>query len=191
MFTRADDTAEATVPARPPRPGPRGLAGAALAAGLAAVLMPGPASAQPDDTSSGTTEATIEVQTAIALTGLTSGFTLTGVPGATVTGLSVVTFTVETNNFAGYAITVQSRTAALEPGTVANPDSIPIGALSVRETGATTFTPLSSTTTVTVHTQAVRSDEGGDDLSNDYQVVIPFVNEDTYATTLDYVAATL
>lgn len=159
--------------------------------GFAAILVAGPASAQPGETDEGSTTANVEVETAIALTGLTASFTLTGVPGATVTGLSAVTFTVETNNLAGYVVTVQSTTATLAPGVVTNLDSIPIGALSVRETGETIFSPLSSTSTVPVHSQAVRSAEGGDALSNDYQVVIPFVNEDTYTATIDYIATTL
>jgi hypothetical protein len=140
----------------------------------------------------GSTDASVEVAAAITLTGLPAGFTLAGSPGATVsTGVTPVTFNVETNNIGGYAVTVQGATATLVGGVVTNTDSIPIGALSVRETGQTTYTPLSSTVAVPVHSQTDRSAEGGDDLSNDYQVVIPFVSSDTYTATLDYVATTL
>jgi hypothetical protein len=41
------------------------------------------------------------------------------------------------------------------------------------------------------HSQSTRSANGGDDLSNDYQLRVPVVNEDTYSATLDYVATTL
>ena len=168
----------------------RGFLGAATVAALAGV-MSGTAAAVPGETDVGTTTANVGVDTAIALTGLTPDFTLSGVPGATVTGLGAVVLTVETNNLAGYAVTVQSQTLTMTAGALGNDDSVPIGALSVRETGTTTYTPLSSTETVTVHTQATRSEEDGDSLSNDYQVVIPFVNEDTYSATLDYIATTL
>jgi len=163
---------------------------AALAVALG-VAMGGTASAEPGQTDDGTTDAQVEVLSSISLTGLTEDFTLTGLPGATVTELSVVTFTVETNNIGGYAVTVQSQTPTLVAGIVTNLDSIPIGALSVRETGTTPFTALRSTAVAVVHNQTVRSDEGGDDLSNDYEVVVPFVNQDVYSATLDYIATTL
>jgi hypothetical protein len=92
----------------------------------------------------------------------------------------------------GYAVTVQSRSATMV-GTGTNADSIPIGALSARDTGGT-YAPVAGPAAADgtpVHTQATRSAEGGDDLSTDFQVVIPFVNSDTYTATLDYVAATL
>jgi len=41
------------------------------------------------------------VTSAIALSGLTSSFTLTGLPGAIETGPAAVTFNVATNNRAG------------------------------------------------------------------------------------------
>jgi hypothetical protein len=141
----------------------------------------------------GSTDGSVEVTAAITLTGLPAGFTLAGIPGATVsTGATPVTFNVETNNIGGYAVTVQGAAATLTGVVVGNTDSIPIGALSVRETTIETiYTPLSSTVAVPVHSQTDRSAEGGDDLSNDYQVVIPFVSSDTYTVTLDYVATTL
>jgi hypothetical protein len=168
----------------------RGLVGVVVAS-CALACMGLPAIAAPGDTSTGSTTANVDVTTAIALTGLTSAFTLTGLPGATVTASGAVTMTVTTNNLAGYAVTVESAAPVLAATAGSNPDSIPITALGVRETGGTTFTALSSTGTDTVHSQGTRSAEIGDTVSNDYQVVIPFVNEDTYTTTLNYIATTL
>lgn len=165
----------------------RGAASAAAVAALA-VVMSGTASAQPveDDT-----VGNVEVSSSIALTFLSEDFWLTGVPGATVLGDGAVSFNVQTNNLAGYSVTVQSETATMTPAAVGNTDAIPISALSVRDGDATVFTPVSSTAPTTVHTQATRSADGGDALVNDYQVVIPFVNADTYSATLNYIAATL
>jgi hypothetical protein len=163
----------------------RGAVGAAAVAALA-VGLAGTASAATD---TDTVDANVAVGSAITLTGLTPSFLLSGLPGATVAGVGAVTFNVETNNRAGYSVTVESAAATLA-GTGTNGDSIPIGALSVRETGAGAYTPLSNTAPVTVHNQTVRSAEAGDGLSNDYQVVIPFVNTDTYTATLNYVATT-
>jgi hypothetical protein len=164
----------------------RGAIGAAAVATLA-VGLAGTASAATDD---GTVDANVAVGSAITLTGLTPSFLLTGLPGATVPGLGAVTFNVATNNLAGYSVTVQSA-AGILAGTGANTETIPIGALSVRETGTGTYTPLSDAAAVTVHTQGAQSTAAGNSLSNDYQVVIPFVNPDTYSATLNYVATTL
>ncbi len=142
-------------------------------------------------TSGGSTTGNVDVNTSIALNGLTPSFTLTGIPGATVTGLGAVTMNVQTNNLAGYAVTVESSTPTLLPTAVGNADSIPISALSVEESEFGSFTPVSDTQTVTVHAQDSRSAEAGDNLFNDYQVVIPFVNEDTYSATLNYIATAL
>jgi hypothetical protein len=168
----------------------RGLVGAVAVTALASAVT-SPVGAAPGDTAPGTTNGHVEVASAISLTGLTPDFTLSGLPGATVTGLGAVTFTVQTNNLAGYAVTVQSQTATLVAGAAGNTDSIPIGALSVSEGGAAAYAPLSNTSAVTVHSQTGRSAEGGDELVNDYQAVIPFVNEDTYSVVLNYIATTL
>ncbi len=164
-----------------------GLLGAAVA-GCALTGMSGMANAAE---SSDSTSANVEVTTAIALTGLTPSFTLTGVPGATVTGAGAVTMNVLTNNLAGYAVTVESATPTLVAAAGANLDSIPIAALTVKESSAATYDALSNTVTRTVHSQATRSAEAGDTVSNDFQVVIPFVNQDTYTATLNYIATTL
>lgn len=157
---------------------------AALTVGLA-----GTASAQ--TTPPQGVDGNVEVSSSIALTGLTSAFTLAGLANSTVSENGEVVFNVETNNLAGYAVTVQAAAATLVADTAGNTDSIPIGELSVRETGTTPFTPLSNLTPVTVHSQDERSAPGGDNLSNDYSVDIPFVNEDNYDVTINYVAAAL
>jgi hypothetical protein len=183
----------------PPDPGGRAAHGrigrlglcCALGAVIAVGCLAGPASATPGDTSGGTTTADVVVGSAIALTGLTPSFTLTGLPGSTVSTSPSVSFNVQTNNFGGYAVTVQSEAPTLTPAIGTNPDSIPIEDLSVRESGTDTFTPLSDLTTVTVHTQATRSAQDGDSLANDYQVAVPFVNQDSYHAVLNYIATAL
>jgi large repetitive protein len=125
---------------------------------------------------------------AIALTGLTSGFTLSGTPGATVRQRAAVTMTVTTNSPTGYTVTVQAGAPDLVPQTPGNPDLIPIAALRVRESGTTAYAPLSAP--VRVHTQQSASSPAGDAISNDYTMTIPFVRSDTYTATLTYIAAT-
>lgn len=137
------------------------------------------------------TVANVQVSGAIALTGLTPSFTLVGLPGATAASVGAVNFTVTTNNLAGYAVTVQAAAPTLAATNPGNTDSIPIGALGVRETGQSLYTALSDTSPVTVRNQPTRSAEAGDVISNDYSVTVPFVNEDTYTVTLDYIATTL
>jgi len=178
---------ESKSPARLIRNSLIGAAAAALCLGALAA----PASADPL-TSGQSTTAHVGVTAGITMTGLTPSFTLTGTPGSTQTGVGAVTFNVETNNVAGYAVTVQSTAATMLPAdTGANMDSIPIAALTVRETGGSTFDGLSSTAALQVHTQAERSANGGDSLSNDFRLRIPVVNADTYSATLNYVASTL
>ncbi len=167
--------------------------GAAVGIASLAMLALGtvPASADTGQTSDGSTTANVEVGSAIKLTGLTSSFTLTGLPGETTTdGGGAVTYNVETNNQAGYAVTVKSDSSTMDPANGGG-DTIPIADLTIRESGTTPYTPLSSTGTVTVHSQDTRSAEEGDSLSNDFQMDVPFVNADTYSATLNYVATTL
>lgn len=171
----------------------RGLIGASAIAALA-IGMAGTASAQPVSDGD-STNAHVEVSSSIVLSALTQDFTLTGIPGSTPEKLAAVTYNVETNNNAGYAVTVQSQNA-LMAGTNGNTDSIAIGALSVKESAgavnATNATYKAVTTGAQqVHTQSTKSTTGGDTLSNDYKVAIPFVNSDVYTATLDYVATTL
>lgn len=136
------------------------------------------------------TTANAAVASSITLSGLTSAFTLSGAPGATPSTNSAVTMTVTTNNRTGYNVTVQSAAATMAATTTGNTDSIPIANLKARETGQPTFTALSSVTANTVHNQATKSAAAGDTVNNDYQVVIPFVNSDTYTATLNYTAST-
>jgi hypothetical protein len=168
----------------------RGAVGAAVA--VLAVGMAGTANA--DATPPQGVDGNVEVGASIVLSGLTPAFTLSGIPGATVAGLDAVAYNVATNNLAGYAVTVQSTSATMD-GTAPNTDSIPIEALGARD-GAGTAAYLAvagpaATAGTTVHTQATRSAAGGDPLTTDFQVVIPFVNSDTYDATINYVAATL
>lgn len=165
--------------------------GVATLAGTVAALAV-PASADTGPTSVDSTVANVQVGSAITLIGLTPSFTLIGDPGQTVsTGASPVTMTVTTNNTQGYTVTVQPATPTLEPNITGNTDSIPIARLRVRESGTTTYTPLSFSTPVVVHSQTGPSAEAGDQLSNDYSITIPFVAQDTYSATLNYIAATL
>ncbi len=163
------------------------LAAAAALAGSTAI----PAVAAPGDTSDDTTVANVGVTSAIVLTALTPSFTLNGLPGAIVTGLNAVSFNVETNNIGGYAVTVQAEDDVLASTAQGNTDEIPIAALRVRESGGGAYTSVTDAAPLTVHSQATRSASGGDNLSNDYQVSIPFVADDTYSVTLDYVATAL
>ena len=181
------------------------LRGAVVAAAAAAFVagIGSSAFAAPIATPVGPTIANVGVTAGITMTGLTPSFTLTGTPGATVSQAGAVIFNVETNNVAGYAVTVHSESPNLVGtgvlvGGVANADVIPITALTVKDSTAATYVPLGTTTagvptagTVTVHTQAGRSANGGDALSSDYSLRIPVVNVDTYSATLDYVATTL
>ena len=165
---------------------------AAAGVRVIAALTAGTATAAQADTSADTSVANVAVTNAILLSGLTPAFTLTGIPGAVVTGAAAVAMTVSTNNLAGYAVTVQAAGPALVPAVPAtNPDSIPIGNLGVREGPTGAFTALSNTNPVTVHSQGTRSALGGDALTNDYQVLIPFVNTGTYSVTLNYIATEL
>jgi hypothetical protein len=162
-----------------------GWAAAAIVIGLASAAQPS------TDNNDGTTGAVVEVTSAITLTGLNGDFSLTGMPGATVSDRAAVRMNVETNNVAGYLVTVQSQTPTMRPATSGNTDTIPIGALAVRGSGTDFLTPLSATDPVTVHNEPDPSAAGGDDLTDDYQAVIPFVSNDVYTATLDYVATTL
>ena len=66
-------------------------------------------------------------------------------------------------------------------------DTIPVERLSVRGEDDTPFQPLDPTRPVTVHSQDRSSSPGGDAVSNDYQVEIPFTASGEYQTELEYV----
>jgi hypothetical protein len=148
-------------------------------------------------TSPGSTIANVDVTGAIVLSNLSPSFTLTGIPGQQPADVPAVTMDVFSNNTAGYTVTVQPETADLA-GTGGNTNVIPFADLSVRESAADSvpagdYTPLDSTTSVTVYTQASRSAAlPGDELSNDYEfnTPIPDVTSDIYSGTIDYLATT-
>jgi hypothetical protein len=167
------------------------VATAALAcAGGAALLIGSGAGVATAATSNGTTTANAVVSSSITLSGLTNAFTLTGAPGVTATTTTPVTMNVKTNQLTGYTVTVQANAAIMTGATTGNTDTIPVSALTVRETGSTPYLPLSSTVPVLVHTSATKSATNGDTINNDYAMTVPFVNADTYSVALTYVAAT-
>ena len=180
------------------RPGRRRgpLLAAAAALGIAAAGLMSAASASaavaadPLPSSSGTTTANVNVTSDIILSGLTEAFTLEGFPGQSPEDIGAVTFSVFTNNTDGYNVTVEAEAANLTAAG-SNTDVIPVADIGVRETDTATYTALSSTATVTVHSQETRSAElPGDALSNDYAFInpIPDVKSDLYSDVLDYVA---
>jgi uncharacterized repeat protein (TIGR01451 family) len=126
----------------------------------------------------------------ITLTSLSPGFTLAGAPDSVVSQDGAVTMTVTTNSPTGYTVAVRAISSALTAAVPGNPDTIPLANLGVRETGTSTFQPLSDAASVFVHSQSGPSATGGDAVSNDYQAVIPFVATDTYSATLEYIAIT-
>lgn len=165
----------------------RGLALAATG-GLLAVASQLPAAAAPGDTSADTTVANVAVSSAITLEGLTPSFTLTGLPGATVAESDAVGYTVLTNNVGGYTVSVQADKDVLLPAG-SSTDYIPVTDLGVRPGGSGgAFTALSDTNAVTLQNKGTRSGAAGDDYTDDYRIDIPFVADDTYSVTLNYVA---
>jgi len=162
---------------------------AAAAAFLTAATLS--ASAAPGDQSDDTVVANVGVSSAITLSGLTGTFTLNGLPGDTVAEDDAVGFTVNTNNLGGYNVTIQAESPTLEATAPTNTDSIPIENLGVRTAGTAAYTPVSATAPFIINTKASRSAAGGDEYSHDYTVDIPFVADDTYSATLDYVATAL
>ncbi|MEJ8662182.1 hypothetical protein [Streptomyces sp. MS1.AVA.4] len=129
-------------------------------------------------------------QQPITMSDLTGSFTLTGPPNTTRTLTGAVTMNVRTPDPDGYTVSVRANTSVMTPISAANPDRIPVGNLAVRKTGTTAYAPLSSSSSVTVHSQTTRSNPHGDNLSNDYRVTIPFVRSGTYRVTLTYIATT-
>ena len=166
-----------------------------LSAGAAAVgallsLAGLPAYAAPGDTSTDSVVANVNVNSTITLNVIQSSFNINGVPGATVGSTNAVTGTVTTNNATGYSVGVQAATAALQPTTSGNTDSIPVANLEVTD-AAGAWTPVSDTAPVITTTKPTRSAPAGDAFSDDYRVAIPDVNSDTYSVTLNYVATAL
>lgn len=155
--------------------------GLLAASGLVAAMAVGPAVLA--DTA--TTSADAEVASTITLTG-DAAFAISGAPGDVATATSGLT--AESNSTTGYNVTVQSDVTALTPSdTVANTDTIPIASLEV-EDSTSTLTALSDTEPVTVHSQDSKSAEGGDALTANYSLAMPFVNADTYSGGLTFTA---
>jgi hypothetical protein len=121
---------------------------------------------------------------AIAISGLTSSFTLTGVPGTNAEQDAAVTMTVTSNSPDGYQVTVQPATQNLTSS--ASTDTIPFADLDVRGTVQDIFQPL--TGPVLIQQQSGPSAPGGDLIRNDYQITIPNVQDGTYHGTLNYIA---
>lgn len=164
-----------------------------LVAAASVVLLAFPALAQADPgvTSGGSTTANVDVASAITLTSLTESFTLSGIPAEIVTtGATPVTMTVWTNNTQGYTVTVQAATGSLVGAIPGNTDVIPIADLQVTNSVGD-LTDMSAATPVTVNAKTGPSLETGDNLSNGYSMTIPFVAQDTYSGTLNYIAATV
>ncbi|RFA10366.1 hypothetical protein B7R54_14985 [Subtercola boreus] len=124
----------------------------------------------------------------ISISGLTSSFTLTGLPNSTVTKDGAVTMTVDTNSNGGYLVAVQSESPVLTPLAVSNAETIPLANLGVRASSSSVFVPLAMTPFVVADITHA-SAPGGDGVSNDYRVDIPFVPSDTYSGTLTYIVS--
>jgi len=165
----------------------RGLALAGAVGLLATIAGQLPASAAPGDISPASTTANVGVSSSITLQGLTPSFALNGLPGDTVTGDGAVSYNVQTNNVGGYTVGVTAARDVLLPAGDST-DYIPIERLSVRPAGDASFTSLSSTNAVTLRDKPTRSVAEGDYYSDDYRIDIPFVADDVYSVTLDYVA---
>jgi hypothetical protein len=132
------------------------------------------------------TSITVDAQS-ISLTDVPTGFTLAGEPYETVTSDGVVAMTVTTNSPTGFLVTLQPVSTVFD-STTADGETIPISALKVRQTGTSSFTALSSEA-LTTYLQTGPSTPGGVAVSNDFQMVIPFVPPGTYTATLDYLVA--
>lgn len=142
-------------------------------------LLAGTAGTAAAADATGSVTATVIVDNAILLTGLTD-FTLEGLPG--VTQSANVGYNVYTNNLTGYSVSVTAA-GDLTATNPANASTIPIGDLLLDGTAMTTAA-------TTLATKAGPSVQGGDAYQNTYSMTIPFVPADTYTTTLAYVAST-
>jgi hypothetical protein len=167
----------------------RALVSTAAVAALIA-LSSVPASADTDPVAAvESTVATVAVAGGITLSDL-PGLNLGGIPGETAAG--ALAYNVITNNPTGYSVTVQAAANALVADG-GNASTIPITALQVDPDATVTGVPFTSVPgtagpALTIHTQTTPSDAGGDDLTNDYQLLIPSVPFDNYTVTLNYTA---
>jgi hypothetical protein len=136
----------------------------------------------------GSTTANANVNNTLSLTGLTSSFSLTGDPSTTATQTGAVSMNVTTNNRTGYSLKVQAASANMAGAATGNTDTIPVSAMSAKDSAAGTYNALSNTSAATLKTTSAKTSNSGDNLSDDYKLDIPFVNADTYSVTLNYTA---
>ena len=185
---RGMSSQESSIPVPGPRPGyARRLGAAATAGAIAVALAPAvqalavtSSSSAPaalnsmskhdagDPSSTQSTTANVSVGPAIVLSGLTSSFVLSGLPGDTVTDFGAVSMNVLTNNSTGYNVTVQAASPNL---TDAGGATIPVTDLLVNDSnvgGTSGFVPISSTAATQVYTQPGPSGDTGDTVTNDY-----------------------
>ena len=159
----------------------RGLRGLVAVGAVGALLVASAGSASAA-TDTGNTTANVDVTVGIVLSGLTPSFTLTGAPGATPT--ANVSYTVTTNNPAGYSVSVLPNDPFLAPTAVGNTDSIPIADLLIGGVAMTGGSDI-------VQTKNAPSAALGDPYTDVYSITIPFVTPDTYTQTIAYTATTL
>lgn len=126
----------------------------------------------------------------VSVSGVTESFILTGQANTTVGSDGAVTLTVRSNNPGGYVVAIQATEPSLTGADPANTMTIGVDQLRVRESGTSAFQPLSADESVVVHQQAAESAPLGDAISNDFEVAIPFVQPDSYSTTLEYIVST-
>lgn len=163
------------------------VAAASVAGAVAAAWAVAPAQAQED---TDTTTANIIVGGAITIADLDESFDIEGFPGDEAQTDDPVTFTVTTNNATGFNVTVQPDAAELTPADTENEDAIDFADLEVElidDPG--TFVSLNPAEPVEVYNQGSPTGDEGEDLAHNYELTIPFVQEDTYSGSITYVAA--
>lgn len=133
--------------------------------------------------------ATTVTPVSITLSGVTASFTPTGAPHTTVSTNTAVQLEVSTNSLSGYRVSLQVPSGSLTSVTPGGTAKIPVGSLGVRETGTSAFQALSAGGALVVHEQTAASAVGGDSVSTDSRVQVPFVPPGTYTGALDYVAS--
>jgi uncharacterized repeat protein (TIGR01451 family) len=139
----------------------------------------------PDDSTDPACTATVAVTAqTISISGLTDSFTLTGQPGTTQEQDDAVSLRVDSNSPDGYTVSVQPGTQDLTSAD--SPDTIPVSDLQVRGQAQQVFRALSGP--VLVQEATGPSAEGGDLVSNDYQIDVPDVRSASYSGTLTYIA---
>ena len=121
----------------------------------------------------------------VSLSDLTETVELAGPPDTTVTRNGAVTMTIDSNNPGGYAVTVQGAADQLVSADNSITSTIPLSELLFRETGTTLFQAL-TTDPQLVHDRFTVTAPGGDAVSSDYQMHLPYADPGTYSVTLEY-----